>query len=35
MNARTPRYMQTGYDALDFISCTGTNFMVRGTIGVH
>lgn len=23
------RYMQTGYDALDFISCTGTNFMVR------
>jgi cellulose synthase/poly-beta-1,6-N-acetylglucosamine synthase-like glycosyltransferase len=23
------QYMQTGYDALDFISCTGTNFMVR------
>lgn len=22
-------YMQPGYDALDFISCTGTNFMVR------
>jgi hypothetical protein len=30
---RTPRYMQTGYDALDFISCTGTNFMVRAVAG--
>ena len=23
------RYMQPGYDALGFISCTGTNFVVR------
>ena len=23
------QYMQPGYDALDFISCTGTNFLVR------
>ena len=25
----TCRYMQPGYDALGFISCTGTNFVVR------
>ena len=28
-NAACREYMQPGYDAMGFISCTGTNFLVR------
>lgn len=28
-------YMQPGYDALGFISCTGTNFLVRMRAALH